>query len=69
MTDLPEFRDQDALVEWFHGVDLEALDLEDALEVTVAANVRLTLDDQWVVRTTASAGAVSVAVTDLRVLA
>lgn len=56
MPDLPEFTNEDDMIEWFENADLGAMDLQDALEVRVAPSVSLTLAEPWVITPVSSAG-------------
>jgi hypothetical protein len=51
---LPEFESDDELETWFDGADLAQYELEEAVEVQIGKNVRLALEDPWVITSSES---------------
>jgi hypothetical protein len=46
MNEFPEFESEDELRDWFEAADLASYALDDALDVVVAAQVRLVVGDE-----------------------
>ena len=59
-VNFPEFQSEDELREWFETADLSALNMDEALEVVVASNIRLVVgDDELPANTTGTTGVVT----------